>query len=121
MAKERLQARADKDTIEALEQYLDDESTIHDTRSEAVRHFVRRELAERDYPVAAPDGGGVVTERVAQLEEVRDLQSMVILVSLGWIGATVSLDLSGVPWLLSGLALILVSLTLIYVRSRGGI
>jgi hypothetical protein len=55
MARERIQTRADADTLEQVEQYADDKDISY---SEAVRRLVRTGLIEKGYREAEIDGDG---------------------------------------------------------------
>lgn len=104
MAKDRLQTRADNDTVTALEKYVEDDSTIHDTKSGAVRHFIRAGLAGKGYPVAAPDGG-MTGQQTANLETYKKIQNGAILTAGAYVVAAVTMNLTGPLWLVVGLAL----------------
>ena len=59
MARERIQTRADADTLEQVEQYADDKDISY---SEAVRRLVRTGLIEKGYREAEAGGGDDMAE-----------------------------------------------------------
>jgi hypothetical protein len=107
MARELVQTRADADTVESLEAYAE-EADI--SRSEAIRRLLRTGLAEHGHGVAAADGSGQLADRLDQLEAEQEqanrLHTAALLTGVLYIVATITLDLSGPIWLLSGIGTI---------------
>lgn len=64
MARELIQARADEDTVESLEEFTDEMGL---SRSEAVRRSIRHYLSINGYDFPEADGG--------MLSEIEDLES----------------------------------------------
>jgi transposase len=63
MARERIQTRADADTLEQVEQYAEDKDISY---SEAVRRLVRTGLIEKGYREAEGDGDELAEARMNQ-------------------------------------------------------
>ena len=61
MARERIQTRADADTLEQVEQYAEDKDISY---SEAVRRLVRTGLIEKGYREAEADGDELAEARM---------------------------------------------------------
>lgn len=121
MARKQVATRLDEDTVKALDDYVESSDSPDRNNADAFRRFVREGLANRDYPVPVADGG-MMEQRVAQLESANSLQNVhngVIVMTAAYILLTVTMGLSGLRWLLAGLGLIAVSYGLIYIRYRG--
>jgi len=106
MARELVQTRADGDTVEALEEFAE-ESDI--TRSEAIRRLLRSGLAQQGHPVKATDGAGQLADRLeaienrqAEREHAERLHTVTLAVGLAYIVATLTLNLSGPIWAVTG-------------------
>lgn len=95
MPREQVQARADSDTVRAMEEYAEERDI---TRSEAIRRLLRQSLAQEGYGVAAADGGMVdavenLEERIDEIEESRrryeKTQTRIGALAVGYIGILV--------------------------------
>lgn len=119
MPRERVQTRADADTVAALEAYAE-ETDI--SRSEAVRRLLRTGLAEHGHGVAAADGSGQLANRLDQLEaeqqRANELHTAALLTGVLYIAATLTLGLSGPLWLLAGVGTLAAVTLATYYRNQ---
>lgn len=138
MGQERLQFRVPEDEADILEEYAEENDL---SKSEVLRRGMRLYLAEQGYEVPVADGLGrdreemldrkldemsaeLETELKTELEEIEQARrstnrasTLAIVGGLVWIGATLGLNLDGVLWLVSGVALtVLVVASTILVR-----
>jgi len=82
MARERIQTRADADTLEQVEQYADDKDISY---SEAVRRLVRTGLIEKGYREAEADGDQLAEARMN--ETARQSGTILMILMLAFLTA----------------------------------
>ena len=82
MARERIQTRADADTLEQVEQYAEDKDISY---SEAVRRLVRTGLIEKGYREAEADGDGMAEARIN--ETARQSGTILMILMLAFLTA----------------------------------
>jgi len=122
MPRERVQTRADPDTVGALDQLADAKDI---SRSEAVRRALRAGLAAEGYPIAATDGSGELADRLeaiearqAKQEQTDRLHTAALLTGVLYIVATLTLGLSGQVWLLAGIGTLAAVVLATYLRNQ---
>jgi len=84
MARERIQTRADADTLEQVEQYADEKDISY---SEAVRRLVRTGLIEKGYREADGDGDGDQLAEARMNETARQSGTILMILMLAFLTA----------------------------------
>ena len=82
MARERIQTRADTDTLEQVEQYAEDKDISY---SEAVRRLVRTGLIEKGYREAEAAGDSMAEARMN--ERARQSGTILMILMLAFLTA----------------------------------
>lgn len=102
--KPKIQVRVERDTKDAIDAYVSDNEDMGEP--EAIRSLIRAGLAQKDYPVAAADGGTPI-EKIASPQTMQLAGSIMLVGVASFAGATM------VPTVAATVALVAVGAVLL--------
>jgi hypothetical protein len=104
MPRKQVATRLDEQTVEAFEDYVENEQTPDRNNADAFRRFVREGLAKRDYSVPVADGGTaneIDTLKQKQKWDARTHDAL-LLGGIAYIILTLTQGYNGIGWLAVG-------------------